>query len=86
MNMKLTGQERDEAIHSLKKYLSSELDVELRDLQAGALLDYILKEFGPLSFNHGVATAEAYFRARLEELPDTCYEQPLTHWQSKGKR
>jgi uncharacterized protein (DUF2164 family) len=86
MEIKLTKQETDAAVHSLKTYLGSELDAEPSDLQATLMLDFILKEFGPFAYNKGVADAESYFRSRLEELPSICFEHPLTHGRSKRKR
>ncbi len=86
MPLELTTQEADEAIHSLKKYFSTELDTELGDLRAKLLLDYVLKEIAPLAYNRGVQDAEEFFRKRLEDLPATCFEPPLTFWQSKKRK
>jgi uncharacterized protein (DUF2164 family) len=86
MEFDLTKQESGEAIYSLKKYFASELETELGDLRAKLLLDYILKEFGPLAYNRGVQDAERFMRARVEDLSATCFEQPLTYWQSKKQR
>ncbi len=86
MSIELTKQETDEAIHSLKKYFSSELEAELSDLRATLLLDYLLKEIGPLAYNRGVHDAEEFLRKRLEDLPATCFEPPLTYWQAKKKK
>jgi len=85
MKLELTKQETDEVIHSLKRYFESELDVDLSDLKARLLFDYILQEFGPLAYNRGVHDAEQFMRARVEDIPATCYEQPMTFWTSKGK-
>lgn len=86
MPLALTQPETDEAIHSLKKYFATELDQELTDLRAKLLLDYVLKELGPLAYNRGVADAEQFLRARVEDLAATCYEPPLTYWSAKKKR
>jgi Uncharacterized conserved protein (DUF2164) len=51
-----------------------------------AWVDYVLKEIGPLAYNRGVQDAEEFFRKRLEDLPGTCFEPPLTYWQTKKKR
>lgn len=83
--MKLSPQELAEATHSLKKYFAAELDQELGDLQARLLLDYVLREFGPLAYNQGVKDAEEFFRTRLEDLSATCFQPPLTHWQQKSR-
>jgi uncharacterized protein (DUF2164 family) len=86
MTLALTPQERDDAIHSLKKYFRSELEQDLGDLRAQLLLDYILGEIAPLAYNRGVQDAEAFLRQRLEDLPATCFEPPFTHWTAKKKR
>ena len=49
-----TPQQTTEAIHSLKKYFNAELDVELSDLKAKLLLNYLIKEIVPLGYNQGV--------------------------------
>lgn len=86
MAIELTQQERDEATHSLKRYFAEEMDEELSELRAQLLLDYILKELGPLGYARGVRDAEAFFRKHLEDLPATCFEPPFTYWSSKRKR
>ena len=85
MAIELTAQETQEAIHSLKKYFSTELEQELSDLRARLLLDYLLKEFAPLGYNLGVKHAENFFRSKVEDLPATCFEPALTYWQKKKK-
>jgi uncharacterized protein (DUF2164 family) len=69
----------------LKRFFADDLESELNDLQARLLLDYVLKELGPFSYNRGVQDAEASMRARVEDLSAVCFEQPLTFWQSKKK-
>jgi uncharacterized protein (DUF2164 family) len=86
MGIELTSQETEEAIHSLKKYFTAELESGLSDLQARLLLDYLLKEIMPLGYNRGVKDAEEFFRKRLEDLPATCFEPPLAYGQTKKKK
>ena len=86
MAIELTAQESEAAMQSLKKYFSTELDGELSDLRARLLLDYFLKELGPLAYNRGVHDAEEFFRKRLEDLPATCFEPPFTFWSARKKR
>ena len=85
MPIELTKQETEDVVHSLRKYFSTELDQELGELRAKLLLDYILKEIAPLSYNLGVKHAEEFFRAKLEDLPATVFEPGLTYWQKKRK-
>ena len=54
-------------------------------LKTTLLLDYIIKEIGPYAYNKGVQDAEAYFRAKTEDLSGTCYEDGLTYWTRRKK-
>lgn len=83
MTTELTAAEQAEAIASLKRYFAAELEVELSDLRAKLLLDFVLKEIGPLAYNRGVQDAERFLRQRLEDLPATCFEPAFTHWKRK---
>ena len=83
MVTELTATEQAEAIASLKRYFSSELEMELSELRATLLLDFVLKEIGPLAYNRGVQDAETFFRQRLEDLPATCFEPAFTHWKRR---
>jgi uncharacterized protein (DUF2164 family) len=85
MAIQLTDQEREEAVHSLKKYFT-QIGEDLGDLQARLLLDYFLKEIGPLAYNRGVLDAEEFFRKRLEDLPATCFEPPFGYWPAKKRK
>lgn len=86
MALELTSQEKDEAVASLRRYFTSELEVELSELRAKLLLDYVLQEIGPLAYNRGVQDAEKFLRLRLEDLPATCFEPPFRYWRMPKKR
>jgi len=85
MSLELTKEEAAQILPSLKRYAREELELELTDLRAKLLLDYLLKEIGPFAYNQGVKDAENYFRARVEDLPGTCFEPALTYWLPKRK-
>ena len=86
MPIELTPQETEQAIHSLRKYGAEELDTELSELRAKLLLDFLLKEIGPLAYNCGVRDAEKFLRQRIEDLPATCFEPPFTHWTARKRK
>lgn len=83
MAIELSKDEIAEVLPSLKRYVREELGEDIGDLKAKLLLDYILREIGPYAYNRGVRDAEAYFRQRLEELPDVCFEEALTYWNKR---
>lgn len=49
-------------------------------IRAGFLLDYILKEIAPLAYNQGVEDARQHLARLAEDLPGTCFEEPLKYW------
>lgn len=83
MAIELSKADRQAASASLQAYLRDELDQELSELRAKLFLDYLLKEMGPFAYNQGVRDAERYFRAKVEDLSATCFEEPLTYWLKK---
>jgi uncharacterized protein (DUF2164 family) len=81
---------------SIKRYFAEHLDEDIGDLKAGLLLDYVLKEIGPVIYNRAIADAQAYFQGRVADLEAVCYEPEFTYWlpssddrgktQKKGRR
>jgi len=83
MSIELTKEELADVLPSLKRYAREELEIELGDLPAKFLLEYFMKEIAPFAYNRGVRDAEAYFRARVEDLPAVCFQDGLTYWRGK---
>lgn len=83
MAIRLDDEERKQALASLKRFARDELDLDeslLSDIQAIALLDYLLKELGPSLYNRGVSDASTFLRDRLADLEATCYEPEFAYW------
>lgn len=85
MAIELTKQQTQEVVASLRRYFDQELEQEISEMRAKFLLEYFLKEIAPMVYNQGVKDAEAYFRAKIEDLPAVCFEEELTYWQKKRK-
>lgn len=85
MKIEMDKETKALVLASLQRYVREELEVELSEMRAGFLLDYIQSEIAPLAYNRGVKDAEGFFRARIEDLGGTCYEDPLTYWQTGRK-
>lgn len=80
MKLKLSAGQKADAIHSIRRYLSEEMEVEASKMQAGFLLDYFAKELAPIAYNQGVADSQEFMLAKAEDLPGTCFEEGLTYW------
>ena len=85
MPIELNQQETKDAVASLQRYFSEELDQEISEMRAKFLLEYILREIAPLAYNQGVKDAESFFRGKIEDLSGTCFEEGLTYWLKKKK-
>jgi uncharacterized protein (DUF2164 family) len=80
MAIELSGDDRKQALASLKRFCEAELEVEIGNLQTMALLDYFLKEIGPSVYNKAVSDAQVYLRDRVADLEGACYEPEFTYW------
>ena len=85
MPLELSKETVREIIPSLRRFLAEELEMEVGEMQAGFLLDYILKEIAPFAYNKGVKDSEAFLRAHLQDLGNTCFEEELTFWKKRKK-
>jgi uncharacterized protein (DUF2164 family) len=65
---------------SIKRYVAENLEQDIGDLQAGLLLDFVLKEIGPSVYNKAIADARSYVEDRLSDLEGVCYEKEFAYW------
>ena len=68
MAVVLLDDARKQALASLKRFCSTELEFEIRDLQSIALLDFFLKEIAPSVYNGAVSDAQTWLRDRVADL------------------
>lgn len=75
---------RTEAVASLKAYLRDELDVEVGDLAAGGLLDFVLEEIGPSVYNRAVRDVQERLHAQIAEIDVEVHEEEFPYWTRRG--
>lgn len=80
MSVKLSPETRKQALASLKRFCTEELEYEASDLQSIALLDFFLKELAPSVHNAALAEAQAFVRDRVADLEGTCAEPEFGYW------
>jgi len=85
MSLSLSKEQKSEAIGSIRRFFSQKLELELSELQAGFLLDYFSAELAPFAYNEGVADAQMFLLRFCEDLPSTCFREPLTYWDLDDK-
>jgi uncharacterized protein (DUF2164 family) len=80
MAVELSDDARKQALASLTRFCAKNLEAETSDVEVRGLLDFILKEIGPVVYNTGVADAQAYLRDRVADLEGVCYEPEFPYW------
>lgn len=66
--IKLTKEQKNQAILDIKEYFSCERDEELGDLAAGMILDFITDKMGRYFYNQAVTDVQKYMGEKLEDL------------------
>jgi uncharacterized protein (DUF2164 family) len=85
--IKLSSEAQGRLQASIKRYFAEHLDDEIGDLKAGMLLDFVLKEVGPVVYNRAIADAQKYFQEKTVDLDGVCFEPEFTYWApTPGKR
>jgi len=54
----------------LRPYFRDELDVELRDLPAEMLVDFLAREIGPFFYNRALYDAQAVLKKRADDISE----------------
>jgi len=69
----LTKDEMQEASSRLRAYLRDEMDVEVGQLPAEMLAEFIGRDIGRLFYNRGLRDAETVVRQKVEDVADALY-------------
>jgi len=80
MTIEITSEVRKQAIASLQRYFTANMDEEIGDLSANALLGFFLEEVGPLIYNKAVADVQGHLQARVMEVDAEVYEEEFQYW------
>lgn len=80
MKIQLLDHQKAEAVESIQRYMSKEMDVDVSEMQAGWILDYFMKELAPFAYNKGIEDAREFMIMKSEDLVGTCFEEGLTYW------
>ncbi len=86
MSIKLEKETRQQAIDSLQRYFDVNMEERLGNLQATALLDFLLEEIGPVIYNQAVHDAQSQMQQRVQELDIDVHEEEFSYWKNQKKR
>lgn len=80
MTIKIPTPARQQAIESIKRYFSTNMDEEIGSLGADMLLDFFIGEIGPAVYNQAVADVQERLQARVMEVDAEVYEDEFPYW------
>jgi uncharacterized protein (DUF2164 family) len=86
VSIKLEKETRQQAIDSLQRYFDVNMEERLGNLQATALLDFLLEEIGPVIYNQAVHDAQSQMQQRVQELDIDVHEEEFSYWKNQKKR
>jgi uncharacterized protein (DUF2164 family) len=85
MTIELSKPDREQAIISIQRYISENLDTALGNVAAGGLLSFFIEEVGPCIYNRGVQDAQERIQARVSELDFEVHEAEFSYWRKYDK-
>ncbi|HEY0062436.1 MAG TPA: DUF2164 domain-containing protein [Telluria sp.] len=85
MTIEITSDASNQAIASIQRYFSENMDEPIGSLEAGSLLSFFLKEIGPLVYNKAVSDVQERLQERIAEIDVEVYEEAFSYW-SKGRQ
>jgi uncharacterized protein (DUF2164 family) len=83
MAIELNREARQQAIASIERYFSEELDQRIGNIAAGALLSFFLEEIGPLVYNQTVSQLQERLLQRVQELDIEFNEDEFQYWRRR---
>ena len=90
MTIAIAKEKRTEVIASIQRYFEKEMEEKIGNITAGALLDFMLDELGPIVYNKAVADVQERLQSRVMEVDMEIFEDEFQYWgkhdrQRKGK-
>ncbi len=86
MPIELSKESKQEAITSLQRYFQANMDDEIGNIAAGALLQFILEEIGPSIYNKAIADAQERMQLRVSELDTEIFEDEFLYWRKLDRQ
>lgn len=85
MTIELSKEARKAAASSIQRYLNENIEEDIGNVTADALLQFFIEEIGPCIYNKAVSDVQERLQSRIMELDVEVYEEEFRYWQ-KGQR
>jgi len=86
MTIEISKEATTAAITSIQRYFNENMDEEIGNLGAAALLGFFLKEIAPVVYNQAVADVQTRLQARIMELDIEVHEAEFQYWHGASRK
>lgn len=86
MSIEISREASTAAITSIQRYFEENMDEEIGNLGAGALLGFFLKEIAPIVYNQAVADVQRRLQAQILDLDIEVHEPEFQYWQGSARK
>ncbi|QOW18498.1 DUF2164 domain-containing protein [Lysobacter ciconiae] len=86
MTIKIPEPVRKQALESIQRYASANLDEDLSELAADMLLDFFIEDIGPAIYNQAVADVQERLQARVMEVDAEVYADEFQYWPRMARK
>lgn len=83
MAIKLDPDAESRMLESIKRFFSEELEQEVGDLKAHAVLDFCIQEVGPSVYNQAIADAQTFLERAVSDLGGVQFEPEFDYWKQR---
>jgi uncharacterized protein (DUF2164 family) len=82
MTIKLDPQTESYLIGSIRQFFTEELDDDIGELKARAVLEFCVREIAPSVYNQAIADAQTSLESAVADLSGSRYEPEFDYWKT----
>ncbi len=86
MNIELPKEARALALASIERWFKENADEPIGNIQAAALLNFLVAEIGPSIYNKAIADAQERLQMRIAELDIECHADEFRYWHKADRK
>ncbi|MEO8384789.1 MAG: DUF2164 domain-containing protein [Betaproteobacteria bacterium] len=86
MTIEISKESRSDAVESIKRYIREDLEDNIGDLAANGLLDYFLRELGPIAYNKAAADVQERLQVKITDLNGEIFEDEFQFWRKHDRK
>lgn len=86
MTIELSKDSHKVAVASIERYFQENMEEEIGNIAAAALLNFFLEEIGPTIYNKAVADVQDRLQAQIMELDIEVHEDEFQYWRKKKRK